>query len=235
MSGGAAAGERLTGSTILVTGCSGFLGKAVLATLLGRTGSQRLLLLLRAPDADAAYQRLIDEVLTNDAFSALPDASIRAMLDQGRLRAVAGDLERDQLDLGAQEGWGDVDTVIHCAASVSFESPLDDVLALNAFGPARLLDSLRDAGAAPHFVHVSTSYVADCQRSRVSEDGPPHPGLRGLDPDAMLEAARGWRAAVEEESLQSPQSKQFVREAERDAAHRPGLDAVERAEERRVR
>jgi len=222
----------VSGSTILVTGSSGFLGKAVLATLLGRTGSfQRLFLLLRAPDADAAQRRMVDEVLANEAFAALPDASIRAMLDEGRLRAVAGDLESGRLDV--PEGWGEVDTVIHCVASVSFESPLDDVLALNAHGPIRLLDSLREASATPHFVHVSTAYVADCQRSTVGEDGPPHPGLAALDPEAMLAAALEWRALAEEESLQPSQAKTFAHEAERDAAHRAGLDATERTEERR--
>ncbi|HEX7059667.1 MAG TPA: SDR family oxidoreductase [Solirubrobacterales bacterium] len=238
MSGAAAAGlkGRLSGSTILLTGSSGFLGKAVLSALLEQPeGFRRLLLLLRASDAAAARQRLQSEVLGSDAFAALPDASAWAMLDQGRLCAVAGDLEGDHLDLQAQEGWGDIDTVIHCAASVSFEAPLDEILALNAYGPIRLLDSLHAAGAHPHFVHVSTAYVDDCRQNTIREDGPSHPSLAELDPDAMLEAAQEWRAVAEEKSLQPAEQKRFAREAQRDAAHRPGMDAAERAEERRKR
>ena len=223
-------------ATILITGSSGFLGKAVLATLLKREEDlERAIVLLRAPDAAAARQRLVDEVLASEAFAALPGASILEMVETGRLCAVAGDLESGHLDLQAQMGWGEIDTVIHCAASVSFESPLDEVLAINALGPVRLLDSLRNAGASPHFVHVSTAYVADCRMGAASEDGPAHPGLAELGPDAMLEAAQAWRADVEAESMRPSQHREFTREAKRDAAHRAGLDPAQRAEERRKR
>ena len=164
-SSGPAAGrakERLAGSTILLTGASGFLGKAVLATLLGRVDSfGQLIVLLRASDDVAAGRRLEEEVLAGEAFAALSGSSIREMFDRERLCAVAGDLAVDEIRV--RSGWQKIDTVIHCAASVSFEEPLDSALALNALGPSRLLASLRDAGAHPHFVHVSTAYVADAQ------------------------------------------------------------------------
>jgi fatty acyl-CoA reductase len=227
--------ERLRGSTILVTGSSGFLGKAVLATLMRVGKFQRLLLLLRAADADAAHRRLVGEVLENDAFAALPADSISTMLADGRIRAVAGDLEQGRLSVSGQQGWGEVDTVIHCAASVSFEDPLDDILGLNSFGPLRLMDSLHEAGARPHFVHVSTAYAADCRQGSVKEDGPQHPGLASLNPEAMLAMAQEWRATAEQKSLEPAQRRNFAREAARDAAHRPNLDTTERAEERRQR
>lgn len=190
--------ERLNGATILVTGASGFLGKAVLATLLGRdAGGQRLLVLLRAADEAGATRRLEREVLTSEPFAALPPPALAALLGEGRLRAVAGDLESGRFEVAGQGAWGEVDTVVHCAASVSFEEPLDAILTLNALGPARLLESLRGAGARPHFVHVSTAYAADCRRPAVPEDGLPHPGLAALDPEALLAQAREWRAAAE--------------------------------------
>ena len=61
---------------------------------------------------------------------------------------------------------------VHCAATVSFEEPLDHALALNSFGPVRLLARL-SGGSRPHFVHVSTAYVADRQSGEVAEDGLP--------------------------------------------------------------
>jgi nucleoside-diphosphate-sugar epimerase len=192
-----------------------------------------VLLLLRAADAQAARRRLLDEVLASDAFAGLPGEPPAALVESGRLIAVAGDLEAGRLDPGAAVGWGEVDTVVHCAASVSFEDPLDEILALNAFGPAELLESLRGAGAAPHFVHVSTAYATDCRRSVVPEDGPLHGGLAELDPERLMETAREWRAAVEEESRRPAMRREFAREAGRDAAHRAGIDPAERAEERR--
>ncbi|MGH2974592.1 MAG: SDR family oxidoreductase [Solirubrobacterales bacterium] len=232
----AGANGGLAGSTVLLTGASGFLGKAVLATLLARADRpDRLFVLLRASDAGAARRRLEDEVLASDAFATLSKDALRSDLDRERLLAVAGDLESDRLDAASSQHWGAVDTVIHCAASVSFEDPLDEILALNSLGPLRLLESLHDAGADPHFVHVSTAYAADCRRNSVGEDGPEHAGLAGLDPDAMLATAREWRSAVEEESRGPGPARRFAREGERDAAHRPELDATERAEEHRRR
>ncbi len=61
----------------------------------------------------------------------------------------------------------------------------------------RLLESLREAGARPHFVHVSTAYAADCRGALVGEDAPIHPALAALDAEAMLARAREWRAEEE--------------------------------------
>ncbi len=226
--------ERLAGSTILLTGASGFLGKAVLATLLGRVDSfGRLIVLLRASDDAAAGRRLKDEVLASDAFAALPESSTREMLEGERLCAVAGDLGVDEIRV--RSAWEKIDTIIHCAASVSFEEPLDSALALNALGPSRLLASLRDAGAHPHFVHVSTAYVADAQSSPVAEDGPPHPGVAELDPLSLVDVAREWRREIEEESNLASRLKGFSQTAKREASHRPGMDPESRAEELRRR
>lgn len=53
----------------------------------------------------------------------------------------------------------DVETVIHCAASVGFDLPLETQRAINVEGTRRVLDA---AGALPslkRFMHVSTAYV----------------------------------------------------------------------------
>jgi fatty acyl-CoA reductase len=225
---------RLSGATVLLTGASGFLGKAVLACLLEHApGTRRVMVLLRAEDEAGARRRLEEEVLGADAFAGLSPDSRRRLLDSGTLRAVAGDVERIE-PVADTEGWSAIDTVIHCAASVSFEDPIDDILPLNALGPVRLLESLAEAGAEPHFVHVSTAYAADSRGERATEDES-HPGLPGLDPEEMLATSREWREAVERESHGSSVSRHFTREAGRDAAHRPGMDAIERAEELRRR
>lgn len=190
------------GSTILLTGSTGFLGKAVLAALLRVGGFQRILLLLRADDVAAAQRRVEGEVLGSDAFDGPTRTTATGLLAEGRLIAVAGDLEHGRLDVEGLSAWGEVETVIHSAASVSFEEPLDDILALNALGPSRLLESLHDAGADPHFVHISTAYAGDCRRPLVPEDGPLHPSLRELDPAELLALGRQWRAETGDNAIE---------------------------------
>jgi nucleoside-diphosphate-sugar epimerase len=227
--------ERLTGRKILLTGASGFLGKAVLATLL-RTGAdlRQVVLPLRAASGDEADRRL-GELLTAAPFEGLPGETIERLLGDRRLEAIACDLENEAIGDVGEQPWTGVDIAIHCAATVSFEEALDDALSLNAFGPRRLLEHLREAGSEPHFVHVSTAYVADRAAGLVLEDETQHEALAGLDAEALLAEGRAGHQEVEEESRRQPLRGRFAKAAARDAARRSGLDAAERAEELRAR
>src|SRR3954447_25500169 len=83
---------RLAGKTVLLTGASGFLGKAVLSTLMRvapEIGEVRLL--LRAGSDEDAHRRLVEEVLAADAFSDAGQGG-GERLDPARLRALPGDL-----------------------------------------------------------------------------------------------------------------------------------------------
>ncbi len=164
-----------------------------------------------------AEQRLADQVLTSAPFEGL---------EPPRVAAVSGDVNSD--DLQVPSG---IDVVIHCAASVSFEQPLDEALELNGKGPARLLRALRDAGNDPYFIHVSTAYAAG-QRTglvleRPSGSAPSEPEL---DLDAELDAARAWRRDIEAESRLPVHQHRFVREAERAVGPAGGPATGSRAE-----
>jgi alcohol-forming fatty acyl-CoA reductase len=226
--------ERLAGRTILLTGASGFLGKAVLSTLM-RTAPEirEVRLLLRAGSEEDAHRRLVEEVLAADAFAGVGGG--RDHLDPARLRALPGDLGGHAVAAPSRSDWAGVDVVVHCAATVSFEEPLDDAIALNSHGPARLLEHLLEAGSRPHFVHVSTAYVADRRSGLVLEDGVTHHAVAGLDTDRLEAEAGERREQVERESGDDALLAGFTREARRDASLRPGLDAEERAEELRRR
>jgi fatty acyl-CoA reductase len=190
--------ERLAGKTVLLTGASGFLGKAVLGQLLRELPDTQVVLLLRGD----ARKRLTDEILTSGPCEGL---------DGSAVRTISGDLGREGLEITEP-----IDIVIHCAASVSFEQPLDEALELNAKGPARLLEAVRAAGSDPYFIHVSTAYAAGMRTGLVLEkpsgSAPTEPWL---DLNAELSAAQTWRRDIEAESRLPEHQQRFVAEARR--------------------
>ena len=107
-----------------------------------------------------------------------------------------------------------IDTVIHCAASVSFEQSLDEALELNSKGPSRLLQAVRNAGGDPYFVHVSTAYAAGARTGLVLEKpSGTAPSEPWLDLNAELDAAKAWRRDIEAESRLPVHQHRFVKEA----------------------
>jgi HAD superfamily hydrolase (TIGR01490 family) len=228
-------GERLAGQRILLTGASGFLAKALLSICLHELPEiGQLRLLLRAADDDAARRRMSTEVLSSSAFAGLAPGVVDAAIADGRVDAFAGDLSRERLgrtDLGVLAG---VDTVIHCAASVSFQQPLDEMLELNVIGTIHLVRALAEVGVQPHFVHVSTAYAAGTRTGLVLE----RPSGRGpvepeLDPRAELAVARAWRLDLEADSRLPEEQHRFVRDARQELgpAGAPAIGA--RAEDAR--
>ena len=231
---------RLAGRRLLLTGASGFLGKAVLGALLREAPElSEIRLVLRADNDESALERLRSEVLSSEPLGSVGEAA-DAALAAGRLRAVAGDFSADAL--GRPEGdqsLGGVDVAIHCAASVSFELPLDEIIDLNTLGALRLLAALRagaraTGGAEPALVHVSTAYAAGNRTGLVLEqpsgEAPEEPEL---DLDSELEAARAWRRDLEAESRLPDHQERFAREARQDLGPAGSLPVGRRAEELR--
>lgn len=214
--------ERLAGKTVLLTGASGFLGKAIMCALLrGVPDIGQLRLLLRGADDDAARLRLIDEIRASSAFVEAPyGPRFDAALADGRLIACCGDVRF--ADLGRSEGDAplrDIDVLIHCAASVSFEQPLDEMLELNVLGPINVTRAVVGAGSAPEIVHVSTAYAAGTRTGLVLErPSGQAPAEPDVDLEAELAAARAWRQEIEAESRRPEHQRRFVA----DAAHELG-------------
>ncbi len=141
-------------SRILLTGATGFLGMEVLVRLLERSGHD-VLCLVRAADGPAAEERL-DAVLAGLYRDPSPY--------RRRVRALHGDLTS-----GVAAPDGEVDVVCHCAASISFDLPLEEAREINVEGTRAMLALARAVGAR-RFVHVSTAYVAGTHSGEFTED-----------------------------------------------------------------
>ena len=172
--------ERLAGKNVLLTGVTGFLGQAIFERLLKDFPDTRITLLVR-PQLGSLGRQRVESILGRPTFNALRDEvggdAIKAILDE-RVDVVDGDFSRELPSLP-----GDIDVVIHCAATVSFDPPIDEGFQTNLLGAVRLYEAALAANAAPHLVHVSTAYVAGVRK--------------GVIPEATLDHRVDWRAEAE--------------------------------------
>src|SRR5919198_1126816 len=118
---------------VLLTGAPGFLGMELLARYLERT-DRSVYTLVRAESQAAAEARLraVLEALLGDT-----EAYVH------RVVALRGDLSRPGLGLTAarrEELAEAVADVVHCAASISFDLPLEEARDINVEGTRQLLE-----------------------------------------------------------------------------------------------
>ena len=183
---------QLSGKTILLTGVTGFVGEALLERFLTDLPGTRVAVLVR-PQGDTNGTARARELLDRPAFGRLRehlggDVAQLDALFAGRVTVLDGGLD-DPPPLPR-----DLDIVIHCAGDVSFDPPIDGAVETNLLGTIRLLDAVLATGSHPHFVHVSTAYVAGMRRGAAPE------GPLTLQADWRTEAASAHQLRVEAEA-----------------------------------
>ena len=162
----------------LLTGVTGFLGKVVLEELLRRRaelGLQRVHLIIRPRRGLSPEERFEREVAASPCFSRLPPGWTEVV------SVVEGTLETSCLGLSAEarERLGRrVTHVLHAAASVSFDLPLEEAARANVATTVHLLELARRCSRLERLVYVSTAYVT------------PHPGNRTRIAEAVAPLPR---------------------------------------------
>jgi fatty acyl-CoA reductase len=205
----------LAGKRIFLTGATGFLGTAVLERLLRSVPECEVTLLIRPGKRSTVDQRMQREILKNDAFDRLRADLGKdgfAEMTARRLRAVPGDVGTDLLGLdeAGRNALAESDTIIHSAATVAFDSPLDGAVEVNMLGPMRIAETLHHLGVSPHLVAVSTCYVAGNRRGRAPEQlVDESPFFVDVDWRHERDGARRARQDTEAESRTPEKLKEF--------------------------
>jgi len=236
--------DALAGRRFFITGATGFLGTALVERILRSVPDSQVVLLIRPGRRATPMQRATKEILKNDCFDRLReelgDGFDAAMAE--RVTAVAGDVATDGLGLDASglEALSRCDIVVHSAASVSFDSPLDAAVEVNLLGPSRVAGAITDARALAeadgrrgpvHFVPVSTAYVASTHQGEAKEELlDANPFTVDVDWRSEVTAARRQRGDTEAESRQ-PERLAGFHKAAREELGGAGLHLLaERAE-----
>jgi long-chain acyl-CoA synthetase len=192
-------------STILLTGATGFLGSEVARQLLQDTDCA-LVVLVRGDGAEAAAQRLAR------AWSDWPEL---AGAIGARVQTVCGDVALPQLGLDG-ETYADltrrVTHIVHSAADLGLNAPIDELRAVNVQGVANVLELARAAyrsGRLERFSHVSTAYVAGRRTGSV--------------PETALSDAFGFSSCYEQTKYEGERLVQAARDELPISVYRPGM------------
>ncbi|MFD4007438.1 HAD-IB family hydrolase [Brachybacterium paraconglomeratum] len=204
------------GRRILLTGVTGFLGQAVLRSLLETTEDVHVTAVVR-PKGSVTGRRRLEQLLRKPVFASWgelleKEGALGGAADgKARLKEIfnarVGVLEGDLTDMPAITE--PVDTVIHSASSVSFDPPIDDAFRTNVGGARNLYEALLASGQDPHVIHVSTAYVGGISKGLRQEGS-----LRSdVDWRAEFDAALAARERVEAESRKPETLRSQIRTA----------------------
>ncbi len=218
--------EALAGRHVLLTGVTGFLGQVILERLLldfpgtkvsvlvrGQTGAtpkDRVRYLLRKPSFDVLRERHGE------------DGLLQLLTEQ--VTVIEGDFSRAEPVLP-----GAFDVVIHSAATVSFDPPIDDAFQTNLLGAQNLYRGVLAGGSTPHFVHISTAYVAGVQKGVIPEGPLDHRVDHVLESDLAMHARRDVEAA----SRKPEMLQRFMDDAAEDHSRAGPSTVSTEAEDRR--
>lgn len=170
-----------SGSKVLLTGVTGFVGKVVLETLLRRKKELNIdtVYVLIRPKTNRktgeqmpASERFEKEVASSACFNGLPAQWMNSV------KIVAGDLTLKSLgfDQPTQDNLlPELTQIINCAASVEFDMPLADAANSNITSALNVLEFARSCTKLNSFVNVSTAYVS------------PHPGNGVTVPEKLVD------------------------------------------------
>jgi thioester reductase-like protein len=160
------AGAAGVGDTVFLTGGTGFLGSEIMKRILEQHPKTRLALLVRSTPREMAGER-VEKLLTR--MFGLAEAARQAE----RVEVVEGDISLRGVGMDSERSRQlaeRVDHVIHCAASVRFDMPLETARRDNTEGTRNVLTFAERLPRLARFDYIGTAFVAGDRRGTIRED-----------------------------------------------------------------
>lgn len=157
--------RTLNGKNILITGCTGFLGKVLLEKIMSsipKIGSINILI-RGSSKYKNGRERFEQEILTSSIFDTLKakDQNAFDQFCESKLNVITGELTEHHFGLSDTQFSAlanNVDVIINSAASVNFREALDKALKINTVCLNNIVELSKRGGDTP-VVQVSTCYV----------------------------------------------------------------------------
>lgn len=160
--------DAYNGKCVLLTGGTGFLGKALTEKLLWEVEHlERIYLMIRHRKGKEPSERLpglINDPIFNRIREKCPEAF-------KKLTVVAGDMMMENLGMSDEDletVCEKVSIVIHSAATVKFDDHIKEAVTMNVVGTRRIVDLCHKIKDLKVLAHVSTAY-ANCDRFETIE------------------------------------------------------------------
>ncbi len=144
---------------LLLTGATGFLGKVVLEAVLRRWPELEVTLIMR-PRGRHGIESRFRRLVKLPCFSNLPPEW------PNRVHILEGDLSHPGAGLSAEghaQLINNVTHVIHCAASIEFDLPIQEAARANVDSTLNVMELARSCPSLRSVVSVSTAYVTSHQ------------------------------------------------------------------------
>jgi alcohol-forming fatty acyl-CoA reductase len=200
--------HRLDEGRVCITGVTGLVGQAVLQRILSDHPAVEVVCLVRGRRHESGSQR-VRRLLSKPCFRAWREREGVERVEQivrDRVEVIEADLAE-----GVPALPPDLRALIHCAADVSFDKPTDESLGTNLRGSVNLLTAACQSGSCPHFVHVSTAFVAGFRKGLIPETRLAHE----VDWRQELASALAAREAAELSSRSPAIQERILRDARR--------------------
>lgn len=175
--------QFFAGRSVLITGATGFVGKALVEKLLRACPDVHRAFLIVRPKKGVPPSERVKEIVGCDLFEPLikqkPSILEKLVIVPGDLILPGLGLAPGDMEIIRRE----VSVVMHCAATVNFNEKLKLALQLNVLSVQQLLAFTRTFSSLAAFVHVSTAF-SNCDKLCIREKIYP----TAVDPKALMSA-----------------------------------------------
>ncbi|XP_062531413.1 fatty acyl-CoA reductase 1 [Bombyx mori] len=185
--GESAVRQFYAGTTALITGGTGFIGKQLIEKLLRSCDVKRIYILMRSKKGKSMSERLqsqLNEPVYDNLRSQQPDFTRKVIPVEGDISELGVGLNNEDRMKLAQE----VNVIFHVAATTRFEEPLKKATFINVRGTREIMELAKCCKDLRSFVHVSTAF-SNATKSKINHDLEEKIYESPVPPEVMIQLA----------------------------------------------